>query len=78
MATATEKAYVVARLEELEPAPLLAPDATDDGRRRFDVRQRFGITSFAPTRTGHRATTSSASTTRCCSARRGRRSSTSS
>src|SRR5215207_7127715 len=46
MATATEKAYVVARLDELEPAPLLAPDATDDGRQRFDVRRRFGITSF--------------------------------
>ena len=46
MATATEKAYVVARLDELEPAPLLAPDATDDGRQRFDIRRRFGITSF--------------------------------
>jgi tetratricopeptide (TPR) repeat protein len=46
MATATEKAYVVATLDELEPAPLLAPDATDDGRQRFDVRRRFGITSF--------------------------------
>ena len=46
MATATEKAYVVARLDEPEPAPLLAPDATDDGRQRFDVRRRFGITSF--------------------------------
>ena len=46
MATATEKAYVVARLDELEPAPLIAPDATDDGRQRFDVRRRFGITSF--------------------------------
>ncbi len=46
MATATEKAYVVAKLDELEPAPLLAPGATDDGRQRFDVRRRFGITSF--------------------------------
>jgi hypothetical protein len=24
----------------------MAPDATDDGRRRFDLRRRFGITSF--------------------------------
>jgi tetratricopeptide (TPR) repeat protein len=46
MATATEKTYVVANLEELEPAPILAPGATDDGRQRFDVRRRFGITSF--------------------------------
>jgi hypothetical protein len=46
MATATEKAYVLARLDELEPAPLIAPGATDDGRQRFDVRRRFGITSF--------------------------------
>ena len=46
MATATEKAYVFATLDELEPAPILAPGATDDGRQRFDVRRRFGITSF--------------------------------
>lgn len=46
MATATEKAYVFARLDELEPAPLLAPGATDDGRQRFDVRRRLEITSF--------------------------------
>jgi tetratricopeptide (TPR) repeat protein len=46
MATATEKAYVFARLDELEPAPLIAPGATDDGRQRFDVRRRFGVTSF--------------------------------
>lgn len=46
MATTTEKAYVFARLDELEPAPLIAPGATDDGRERFDVRRRFGITSF--------------------------------
>jgi tetratricopeptide (TPR) repeat protein len=46
MATATEKAYVFARLDELEPAPLIAPGATDDGRQRFDVRRRFDITSF--------------------------------
>jgi mannose-6-phosphate isomerase-like protein (cupin superfamily) len=46
MATATEKAYVFARLDELEPAPLIAPGATGDGRQRFDVRRRFDITSF--------------------------------
>jgi hypothetical protein len=46
MATATEKGYVLARLDELEPAPLIAPGATDDGRQRFDVRRRFDITSF--------------------------------
>jgi hypothetical protein len=40
------KGYVIARLEELEAAPLLAPGATDDGRRRLDVRRRFGISSF--------------------------------
>jgi tetratricopeptide (TPR) repeat protein len=46
MATATEKGYVFARLGEIEPAPLIAPGATDDGRQRFDVRRRFDITSF--------------------------------
>lgn len=46
MATAVEKGYVFARLDELEPAPLLAPGATADGRKRFDVRRRLGITSF--------------------------------
>ena len=46
MSTALEKGYVFATLEELEPAPLIAPGATDDGRKRFDLRRRFGITSF--------------------------------
>jgi tetratricopeptide (TPR) repeat protein len=46
MATATEKGYVAAKLDELEPAPIIAPGATDDGRKRFDVRRRFDITSF--------------------------------
>jgi len=41
-----EKGYVVAMLEELEPAPLIAPGATATGRERFDVRRRLGITSF--------------------------------
>jgi quercetin dioxygenase-like cupin family protein len=46
MSTAVEKGYGFAGLEELEAAPILAPGATDDGRRRFDVRRRLGITSF--------------------------------
>jgi tetratricopeptide (TPR) repeat protein len=46
MTTAVEKGYVFARLDELEPAPLVAADAADDGRRRFDVRRVFDITSF--------------------------------
>jgi tetratricopeptide (TPR) repeat protein len=46
MPTALDKGYVFTRLDELEPAPLIAPGATDDGRRRFDVRRRFDITSF--------------------------------
>ena len=46
MSTALEKGYVFATLEELEPAPLIALGATDDGRERFDVRRRFGISSF--------------------------------
>jgi tetratricopeptide (TPR) repeat protein len=46
MPTALEKSYVVARLDELESAPILAPGATDDGRKRFDVRRRLDISSF--------------------------------
>ena len=46
MTTAVEKGYVFTRLEELEPAPLVAADATDDGRRRFDVRRSLDITAF--------------------------------
>ncbi len=46
MTTATEKDYVFARLDQLEPTPILAPGATDDGRQRFDVRRRFDVTSF--------------------------------
>ena len=46
MSTAVEKGYVFAMLEELEPSPLVAPGATDDGRERLDVRRRFGVTSF--------------------------------
>ena len=46
MPAALERGYVVARLDELEASPLIAPGATDDGRRRFDVRRRLEITSF--------------------------------
>jgi tetratricopeptide (TPR) repeat protein len=46
MATAVEKGYVFAKLGELEPAPLVAPGATDDGRQRFDVRRNLSISSF--------------------------------
>jgi tetratricopeptide (TPR) repeat protein len=46
MTTAVEKGYVFAKLDELEPAPLTAPGATDEGRRRYDVRRRYGITAF--------------------------------
>lgn len=46
MATAVEKGYRFATLDELEPAPRIAPGATDDGRQRFDLRRLLGITSF--------------------------------
>ena len=46
MTTAVDKGYVFAKLDELEPAPLVAPDATDDGRRRYSVRNQFNVTSF--------------------------------
>ena len=46
MTTAVDKGYVFAKLDELEPAPIIAPDATDTGRRRYDVRRNFDITAF--------------------------------
>ena len=46
MSAAVESSYAVARLDELEPAPLVAPGATDDGRQRFAVRRELGITAF--------------------------------
>lgn len=46
MTTAVEKGYVFAKLDELEPAPLVRPGGTDDGRRRFNVRRTFDITGF--------------------------------
>ena len=41
-----EKGFAFARLDDLEPAPILAPGAPDDGRQRFDVRRRFEIAAF--------------------------------
>jgi len=46
MPTAVEKSYVFATLAELEPAPRFAPNATDDGKKRFDVRRNLDITAF--------------------------------
>jgi tetratricopeptide (TPR) repeat protein len=46
VSTTTEKGYLRVMLDQLEPAPRLAPGAPDDGRQRFDVRRRLGITSF--------------------------------
>ncbi len=46
MPTAVENKYAFARLDELEPAPRLAPGAPDDGRQRFDVRRILDITAF--------------------------------
>jgi tetratricopeptide (TPR) repeat protein len=46
MPAAVETKYVFAKLDELEPAPLIAPGGTDDGRQRFDVRRHLDITAF--------------------------------
>src|SRR5689334_5508905 len=42
----TVQNFVLTHIDELEPTTLIAPGATDDGRRRFDVRRTLGITSF--------------------------------
>jgi len=40
MPTAIETNYGIAKIDELEPAPRIAPPETpDDGRKRFDVRR---------------------------------------
>ena len=46
MSAAVESRFVLTHLDELEPAPRIAPGATADGRERFDVRRRLGITAF--------------------------------
>jgi tetratricopeptide (TPR) repeat protein len=49
MPTAVENSYVVAKLDELEAAPRMAPGTSDDGRRRFEVRRNLDITAFGVT-----------------------------
>ena len=46
MPTATEKSFVIARIDELEPAARIAPQAPDGGRQRFDIRRHLDITAF--------------------------------
>jgi tetratricopeptide (TPR) repeat protein len=47
MSATVENRFVLTTLAELEPAPrIAAPEQTDDGRRRFDVRRNLGITAF--------------------------------
>ncbi len=46
MPTAVESRFVLTHIDQLEPAPRIAPGGTDDGRKRLDVRRRLGITSF--------------------------------
>lgn len=46
MAAAAENRFTFVQLDQLEPAPRTAPLGTDDGRQRFDVRRRLGITAF--------------------------------
>jgi tetratricopeptide (TPR) repeat protein len=46
MSSTVESRFVVTQLDEIERAPGLAVGAADDGRARFDVRRRLGITSF--------------------------------
>jgi tetratricopeptide (TPR) repeat protein len=46
MSAAVESRFVFAQLDQLEAAPRIAPAGTDDGRQRFDVRRRLGITAF--------------------------------
>jgi tetratricopeptide (TPR) repeat protein len=46
MPTAVESKHVIAHLDELEPAPRLAPGATDDGKKRFDIRRNLEIEAF--------------------------------
>src|ERR1041384_5834538 len=44
MSSTVDSRYAVAHLNEIEPAPRVAPGA--DGRERLDVRRRLGITAF--------------------------------
>ena len=79
MTTETQTSFVVAKIDELEPAPrIAAPETPDDGRKRFDVRRNFDITGFGVPRSARRTgLPSSTSTTRPCSVRPAKKSSTS-
>jgi tetratricopeptide (TPR) repeat protein len=46
MPTAVESRFVLTHIDQLEPAPRIAPGGADDGRRRYDVRRNLGITAF--------------------------------
>jgi tetratricopeptide (TPR) repeat protein len=46
MSAAVENRFYYTRLEDIEPAPRIAPGAADDGRERLDVRRGLGITAF--------------------------------
>src|SRR6187397_3139914 len=47
MPTATETNYAIAKIDELEAAPRIAPpEEADDGKKRFDVRRTLGISAF--------------------------------
>jgi mannose-6-phosphate isomerase-like protein (cupin superfamily) len=46
MSAAVERGYVFVKLDELQPAPLVAPGTQDDRRQRFAVRRELGITAF--------------------------------
>ena len=46
MSAAVENRFAIAQLDELEPAPQIAPGGAADGRQRFDVRRRLGLTAF--------------------------------
>src|SRR4051812_44438050 len=49
MPTTVENFYVVTNLDALEPAPRMSPGTSDDGRKRFEVRRKLGITAFGVT-----------------------------
>lgn len=47
MSAAVENTFAFTHLDDLEPAPRIAPPGrADDGRQRFDVRRNLGITAF--------------------------------
>ena len=46
MSATVESRFVLTHLDELDPAPRIAPAGAGDERERFDVRRCLGITSF--------------------------------